>query len=66
MQAYTADSNNMNDLVSHLQELKIELGNSKQRSFRHWTRDLKAEYAPLCEKRARLCRVLDERQRHQN
>ena len=57
---------NMNDLVSHLQELKIELGNSTQRSIRQWTRDLKAEYAPLCEKRARLCRVLDDRQRHEN
>ena len=56
---------NMNDLVSHLQELKIELGNSTQRSIRQWTRDLKAEYAPLCEKRARLCRVLDDRQRHE-
>ena len=57
---------NMNDLVSHLQELKIELGNSTQRSIRQWTRDLKAEYAPLCEKRARLCRVLDDRQRHES
>ena len=57
---------NMNDLVSHLQELKIELGKSTQRSIRQWTRDLKAEYAPLCEKRARLCRVLDDRQRHEN
>ena len=27
---------------------------------------MKAEYAPLCEKRARLCRVLDDRQRHEN
>ena len=57
---------NMNDLVSHLQELKIELGNSTQRSIRQWTRDLKAEYAPLCEKRVRLCGVLDDRQRHEN
>jgi hypothetical protein len=56
---------NMNDLVSHLQELKIEPGKSTQRSIRQWTRDLKAE-APLCEKRARLCRVLDDRQRHEN
>jgi vacuolar-type H+-ATPase subunit I/STV1 len=37
------NQDNMNDLVSHLQELKIELRNSTQRFIRQWTRELKAE-----------------------
>ncbi|XP_028390705.1 uncharacterized protein LOC114515614 [Dendronephthya gigantea] len=53
----------LNDLVSHLQELKIELGRSTQRAIRQWTRDLKAEYTPLCEKRTRLCRILEDKER---
>ena len=56
----------LNDMVSQLQELKIELGHSTQRSIRQWTRDLKAEYTPLCEKRAKLCRVLEDRQRSED
>ncbi len=56
----------LNDMVSQLQELKIELGHSTQRSIRQWTRDLKAEYTPLCEKRAKLCRVLEDTQRSED
>ncbi len=56
----------LNDMVSQLQELKIELGHLTQRSIRQWTRDLKAEYTPLCEKRAKLCRVLEDRQRSED
>ena len=56
----------LNDLVLQLQELKIELGHSSQRAIRQWTRDLKAEYTPLCERRARLCRVLEDKQKNDN
>ena len=56
----------LNDMVSQLQELKIEFGHSTQRSIRQWTRDLKTEYTPLCEKRAKLCRVLEDRQRSED
>ena len=61
-----AIQDNLNDLVSHLQELKIELGNMSQRSIRQWARDLKAEYTPLCDKRARLCNVLEDKRRQEN
>ena len=59
----------LNDIVSSLQELKIELGNASQRSIRQWTTDLKAEYTPLSDKRARLCimcKVLNDKQKYES
>ena len=53
----------LNDLVSTLQELKIDLGNSTQRAVRQWKKDLKATYTPLLEEKAKLSKVLEERER---
>ena len=49
-----------------LQELKIELGHSSQKAIRQWTRYLKAEYTPLWERHARLCRVLEGKEKNDN
>ena len=56
----------LNDLVLHLQELKIELGHSSRKAIRQWTRILKAEYTQLCERHARLCRVLEDKEKNDN
>ena len=53
----------LNDLVSTLQELKIDLGNSTQKAVRQWKKDLKASYTPLLEEKAKLSKALEERER---
>ena len=44
----------------------MELGKTSQRSIRQWARDLKAEYSPLSDKRARLCKVLEDKQKQES
>ena len=51
----------LNDLVSTLQELKIDRGISTQRDVRQWKKDLKATYAPLLEMKTKLSKVLEEK-----
>ena len=53
----------LNDLMSTLQELKIDRGISTQREVRQWKKDLKATYAPLLGMKTRLSKVLEERER---
>ena len=53
----------LNDLMSTLQELKIDRGISTQRAVRQWKKDLKATYAPLLEMKTKLGKVLEERER---
>ena len=50
----------LNDHMSTLQELKIELGNSTQRAVRQWKKDLKSTYTPLLEVKERLYKALNE------
>ena len=52
----------LNDLVSTLQELNIDLGNSTHRAVRQWKKDLKATYTPLLEEKAKLSKALEERE----
>lgn len=44
----------LNDLVSTLQELKIDRGISTQRDVRQWKKDLKATYALILEMKTKL------------
>ena len=53
----------LNDLMSTLQELKIDRAISTQREVRQWKKDLKATYAPLLGMKTRLSKVLEERER---
>ena len=43
----------LNDLISRVQELKLDSGNTTQRAIRLWKKDLKASFSPLLEKRRR-------------
>ena len=45
----------LNNSISQLQELKIELGGLSKRSIRQWRRELKAK--PLCKQRLRMCKA---------
>ena len=56
----------LNDLMSTLQELKIDHGISTQREVRQWKKDLKATYAPLLEMKTTLSKVLEERERNKS
>jgi len=56
----------LNDLMSTLQELKIDRGISTQREVRQWKKDLKATYAPLLEMKTKLSKVLEERERNKS
>lgn len=53
--------NGLNDMISKLQELNIELGKTSQRGIRQCKKDLKAEYSPPNDKRAMLCTALQEK-----
>ena len=53
----------LNDLMSTLQEQKIDRGISTQREVRQWKKDLKATYAPLLGMKTRLSKVSEERER---
>ena len=54
----------LNDMVSELQELKIEMGKETLRAIRQWNTDLKQEYLPFSEKRAMLVRrALEDREK---
>ena len=53
----------LNDFVSNPQELKIERGNITQRAVRQWKKDLKSTYAPLLDKRTKLCKAIEDRER---
>ena len=53
----------LNDLMSTLQDLKIDRGISTQREVRQWKNDLKATYTPLLGMKTRLSKVLEERER---
>ena len=52
--------------MSNLQELKLELENVTQRAVRQWEKDLKSTYAPLLDKRAMLCKAIEDRERKEN
>lgn len=53
----------LNDLVSTLQELKIDRGISTQRDVRQWKKELKTTYALILEMKTKLSKVLDKRER---
>jgi len=53
----------LNDLISTLQELKIDRGISTQRAVRQWKKDLKATYAPFLEMKTKLSKLLEKRER---
>ena len=53
----------LNDLMSTLQELKIDRGILTQRAVRQWKKNLKTTYAPLLEIKTKLSKVLEERER---
>lgn len=53
----------LNDLMSTLQELKIDRGTSTQRPVRQWKKDLKATNALLLGMKTKLSKVLEERER---
>ena len=53
----------LNELVSTLQELKIDLGRTTQRAIRQWKKELKESYSPMLEERAKITRALEERER---
>ncbi|XP_028407824.1 uncharacterized protein LOC114530401 [Dendronephthya gigantea] len=49
----------LNDLISHVQELKLDSGTTTQRAIRQWKKDLKASFAPLLEKKEKINEVLE-------
>ena len=55
----------INDLITNLQELKLELGNSTSRTIRQWKKDLKSTYAPLIEQKVGYQRTLEQNEKSQ-
>ena len=49
----------LNYLISRVQELKLDSGNTTQRAIRQWKKDLKATFAPLLEKKEKINGVLE-------
>ena len=49
----------LNYLISRVQELKLDSGNTTQRAIRQWKKDLKASFAPLLEKKEKVNGVLE-------
>ena len=50
----------INDLISSVQELKLDSGNTTQRAIRAWKKELKASFAPLLETKEKIKCVLDD------
>ena len=53
----------LNVLISRMQEVKLDLGITTQRAIRQWKKDVKASYAPLLEIKENISRTLDEEER---
>ena len=51
----------LSELISHTQELKIELDVSL-RSVRQWRKEIKLSYAPLVEEKEKITKALQEEQ----
>ena len=51
----------LSELISHTQELKIELDVSL-RSVRQWRKEIKLSYAPLVEEKGKITKALQEEQ----
>jgi hypothetical protein len=49
----------LNDLISRIQELKLDSGKATQTAIRLWKKDLKASFAPLLEKNEKINGVLE-------
>ena len=56
----------LNELITNLQELKLELGNSTARAIRQWKKNLKSTYAPLVERKMELQRAMDQKQKEES
>ena len=52
----------LNELVLKTQELKLKKEHT-QRSLRQWRKDIKSQYAPLVEKRGKLVKVIEEKEK---
>ena len=50
----------LNDLTSRVQELKLDSGNTTQRAIRLWKKDLKASFSPLLEKKEKIKGFLED------
>ena len=53
----------LNDLVSQMQELKLERDVYTPREVRRWKKDTKAKFSPFVDKRESLLRMLEKRER---
>ncbi|KXJ06816.1 hypothetical protein AC249_AIPGENE14430 [Exaiptasia diaphana] len=56
----------INELVTNLQELKLEQGNLTARAIRQWKKQFKEIYAPLIERKAELQGTLDQREKQES
>ena len=50
----------LNYLISRVQELKLDSGNTTQRAIRLWKKELKASFSPLLEKKEKIEGVLED------
>ena len=53
----------VNDLVSQMQELKLERDVYTPRDVRQWKKDTKAKYSPFIDKRESLLKILEKREK---
>ena len=53
----------LNDLVSQMQELKLECDVYTPREVRQWKKDTKVKFSPFLDKRESLLRMLEKRER---
>ena len=53
----------LNDLVSQMQELKLERDVYTPRDVRQWKKDTKAKYSPFVDKRESLLKLLEKREK---
>ena len=53
----------LNDLVSQMQELKLERDVYTPRDVRQWKKDTKGKYSPFVDKRESLLKILEKREK---
>jgi len=55
----------INEMITNLQELKLELGTATNRSIRQWKKTLKARCTPLLETKVKLQKSLEKKRREE-
>ena len=56
----------INELLTNLQELKLEQGKLTSRAIRQWKKELKETYAPLIDRKAELQGTLNQREKQES